>query len=200
MFRLLFGVFLASLVLFFFGFLFWALNPYPYTAWTPAQDEPHAIEALRQHFPERGTYFVPARDPNPTIREEKFKKGPIAFVFIMSPKGRPEVDPEIMIRGYVLSLFGLLLIGSQMRRVRTALPTIGSRVRFAAMSGLIASVMILLGDVVWWQMPEDWKLWQALYHILGWTLSGAVLAFYIDDRKTARATNPLTEELPAVAG
>jgi hypothetical protein len=209
MFRLLFGVFLASLVLFFFGFLYWGVNPMPYTAWSVPQDEAGAVAALSLHFPERGTYFIPSRESQLKKTAENTKRGdraveqylqgPLAFVCILSTRGRPAVDPMIMIKGYLVSLFGLLLIGYQMRLVRTALPTFGSRVMFAAISGLIASVMILLGDVAWWEMPEDWKLWQALYHIAGWTLSGAVLAFFIDDRKSGTNTrNPLTEELPAV--
>lgn len=198
--RLLIGVFFASIVLFFFGFLYWGLNPLPYTAWSPPQDEPGAIAALRRHFPERGTYFVPAREASPEATEEKFKHGPLAFVLILSAKGRPVVEPRIMIKGYLLSLVGLLLIAYQLRMVRTSLPTFASRVFFSSLSGLIASVMILLGDVVWWEMPEDWKLWQALYHIIAWTLAGGVLAFFIDSPKQVeRISGPLTEELPAVA-
>ena len=196
MIRLLLGVFVASLALFLFGFLYWGLNPLPYTAWSLPQDEPRAIEALRLHFPQRGTYFVPGRDPNHTITEEKFKKGPLAFVFLISQQGRSMEDPSIMIQGYLLSLFGLLLIGYQLRQVRSALPTYRSRVLFTALSGVIASTMILLGDIVWWQMPEDWKLWQALYHIIGWTIAGAVLARFIDDPQAAapKTANPAPAE------
>ncbi|MFO1045574.1 MAG: hypothetical protein U0941_27660 [Planctomycetaceae bacterium] len=180
--RSVLGVFLASLALFFFGFLFWGLNPLPYQSWSKPTDEPGAMEALRKHFPERGTYFCPSFDADPKVTDEKFRKGPLAFVFLLTPQGRPVEDPRIMIQGYLLSLVGLSLITVQMRQVRTALPTYRSRVLFAAVSGVIASVMILIGDVVWWQMPLPWKLWQGLYHVLGWTISGAVLARFVEDK------------------
>ena len=91
--------FLASLALFFFGFLFWDLNPLPYQSWIKPTDESGAMEALRNHFPERGTYFCPSFDADPKVTDEKFRKGPLAFFYAgaaRSPDGRsPHHDPGV---------------------------------------------------------------------------------------------------------
>lgn len=81
------------------------------------------MKAIRKHFPERGTYFCPSLDSDPKVTDEKFRKGPLAFAFLLTPQSRPVED--------LLSLIGLSLITVQMRQVRSAMPTYRSRVLFA---------------------------------------------------------------------
>ena len=55
-------------------------------------------------------------------------------------------------------------------------PSYWDRVKFAALVGLAAAVMIDFGDVVWWYIPWEWKIRQAVYTVTTWTVAGLVLA------------------------
>ena len=178
--RFVVGVVVASLALFFWGFLYWGFGPYRTMVWKQAVDDGAAGQSLLEQFPETGTYYVPAFTHEPDTVEELFLKGPIAFVHMLSTTGRPSFDPSIMVQGFVLNLVVVILIGLMLRRVASALPTYLDRVKFVALMGLTAAVLIDGGDAVWWQISWSWKLYQAFYDVSAWTLTGCVLAKFIE--------------------
>ena len=58
--RTILRVLLAAVAMYFWGFLFWGINPVPYQSWQQADDDA-AQAALRELFPTAGTYYVPGR-------------------------------------------------------------------------------------------------------------------------------------------
>lgn len=108
---------IAAVVLYAWGFLVWAVIPYPAVVWKKPVNEQAARKALKEQFPERGTYVVPAFDHDQAAKETLFKEGPVAMVHMTHPAGRPLADPAIMGGGFVLNLVGLVLIAIILRRV-----------------------------------------------------------------------------------
>ncbi len=56
------------------------------------------------------------------------------------------------------------------------------RLKLAALIGVAASLLIDGGDVAWWQIPWQWKIYQAVYNVSVWIIGGAVLAAFVPRR------------------
>lgn len=171
-------VLLATIAAYFWGFLFWG-GSLPYGVWEQAKDDVAAGEALLQHFPERGTYVVPSRVHDEATAAELYDDGPVAFIQMTAPDGRPMMDPTIMGYGLLHTFVVALLLALLLRRVAPALPTYGARVGFLAFVGAFAAFSIHIGDAVWWVTPLDWKLVQSVYDVVVVLIHALVLARFI---------------------
>ncbi len=174
------GIVLAAMAIFFWGFLYWGLNPLPASSWKQTKDDVAAGKALLEHFPESGTYYLPGTYNDEETWEKLHAAGPVAFIHLTAREGRPAHDGGIMIRGFGLYLAVVSLIALILQRV--ALPSYWDRVKFTALVGLAAAVMIDIGDVVWWYIPWEWKIHQAVYTVTTWTIAGLVLAKFVKPR------------------
>ncbi|MBC8355238.1 MAG: hypothetical protein H8E66_24955 [Planctomycetes bacterium] len=181
--KMILGIVIASVVLYMWGFVYWGLGPYPTMIWKHAPDDAAAGQALLAHFPENGTYFVPGAGHDQATAEGLFDKGPVAMVHMIAANGRPMMDPSIMVGGFLLNVVVIGLICILMSQVRAALPTYVDRVKFIALAGVTASVLIDCGDIVWWQIDWSWKLYNALYHVSAWVITGLILAKFIESAK-----------------
>jgi hypothetical protein len=173
------GIVIAQVVLYFFGFIWWGLGPYPSLIWKQAKNAETAAQALREQFPENGTYFVPSTVGKPEDVDQAMQKGPVAFVHMLRVEGRPSMEPSIMVAGFVTNLIVIVLIALLLGRCSAALPTYADRVKFVAFVGVIAAFFIDGGEIVWWQMPANWKLYQAGYDFLFWVIAGLILAKFV---------------------
>ena len=171
------GIVLAALAIFFWGFLYWGMNPLPAKSWKKANDDVAAGKAILEHFPESGTYYIPGTYNDEETWMKLHAAGPVAFIHLTAREGRPAHDMGIMIRGFALYLVVVTLIALVLQRV--ALPSYWDRVKFTALVGLAAAVMIDFGDVVWWYIPWEWKIHQAVYTVTTWTVAGLVLAKFV---------------------
>ncbi len=174
------GMAIATVVLYVWGFLYWGFGPYRTMVWKQVKDDTSAGQALLAHFPEDGTYYVPGFGHDQATVEGLFASGPVAFVHMLSTSGRPMADPSIMIQGFILNLVVIVLIAALLRRVGSALPTYLDRVKFVALAGLTAVVLIDFGGAVWWQINWSWQLYQAFYNFSAWLVTGLILAKFIE--------------------
>lgn len=179
------GIVLATLALYAWGMIYWGANPLPYTSWKRVVDDRAAQSVLREQFPETGTYYLPGMYNDAATISELHRAGPVAFVHITAHDGRPPNEPGVLVKGFLLDLAVVILIALLMRQALPALPSYGARLRLAALAGLAGVVLIDLGDAVWWYLPLEWKLHQALYDLSAWVVAGAVLAHFV--RPTAWA-------------
>jgi hypothetical protein len=81
-----------------------------------------------------------------------------------------------MVLGFGLTVVTAALLAWLLRQAAPALPSYGRRVGFIAAAGVAASLAIHIGDHVWWFVALEWKLYQAFYETVSWTVMGAVLA------------------------
>lgn len=179
------GIVIAQVVLYFLGFVYWGLGPYPTLIWKQAKDSAVAAQALREQFPQNGTYFVPSTAGKPEDVDHAMRQGPVAFVHMLRVEGRPQMEPSIMATGFLTNLIVIVLIALLLHRVASALPTYADRVKFVAFAGFIAAFFIDGGEIVWWQMPADWKLYQAGYDFLFWVIAGLILAKFVNKPASA---------------
>lgn len=181
--RIILGIVLATIACYFWGFLYWGLNPLPYATWERTPNDEAAGQALLEHFPETGTYFV----PSPQLEEETLARlheaGPIGFVHIMR-EGKPVMQSDIMAKGFLLTLVTTALIAMLLKLVGPAIPSRAAAVKFAALAGFVAIVMIDFGDSVWWYVSWSWKAHMAFYHLSSWVLTTAVLFGFTRDPAT----------------
>lgn len=182
--RLALGVGLASVALFVWGFLYWGLNPLPYSTWKQTADDAAAQRAVLEHFPETGTYYLPGLYNDAETRTRLHEAGPIAFLHLTDRDGRPEQEPAMMARGMLLNLVSVTLMALLLRMA--ALPTYGGRVGLVALAGFAAAVLIDVGDSIWWYIPIEWKLHQAVYTFTAWLVPGLVLARFVVPEATGK--------------
>ncbi len=173
------GVIVACVVLYVWGFLCWGLGPYKTQIWKQSRDDAAAGKALREQFPQNGTYLVPGFSQDETKREELSKQGPVAMVHMLAVNGMPGMDPTTFVIGFVVNLVVIVLIALALRKVAPSLPTYFGRVGFVTLLGLAAAVLIEGGDIAWWHIDWQWKLYQAFYDVSFWFLTGAVLGLFI---------------------
>ena len=56
---------------------------------------------------------------------------------------------------------------------------LGTR-RLVLLAGITSSILIDFGDIVWWKISWDWKLYLAFYHVSFWALAGLVLGRFVE--------------------
>lgn len=173
------GIVIATLVLYAWGFLYWGFGPYREAIWKQASDDVAAGQALREHFPEDGTWYVPGFGHDQQTIEQRFTAGPVAFVHMLSVSGRNLAEPSIIIQGFVLNLVFVALLALLLRQIGHALPRYVDRVKLVTIAGLAATVLIDFGDAVWWQVDWSWKLYQGFYSFSAWLVVGLILGAII---------------------
>jgi hypothetical protein len=184
--RTLLGILIASVVLYMFGFLWWGgALPYATAIWKQPVEQDTVRVALRKHFPDNGVYFVPGFNEDQAAAEKLTAEGPVAFVHMLAVNGRPLLDPQIMVGGFVLNVAAIVLMTLLLQRAAPALPRYAQRVGFTALAGLTAALLMDGGDVVWWQIDVAWKLYIGAYHLLFWSITGMILAWAVPSRSPA---------------
>ena len=72
------GAFCVAIVLWVWSTLFYVVSPVPYWTMSQTADDVAAGEALKEHFPETGTYILPGRYVDDDIRAQMRSSGPVA--------------------------------------------------------------------------------------------------------------------------
>jgi len=170
------GIVTTTIVLYLWGFLYWGVSTLPYTAWKQTANDSEAQIALRKHFPESGTYFIPGMYNDAEALEKLYMQGPVGFVHIQL-EGRPAADTTIMITGFLLNLTIVALLAGFFHIAKAAEFRDFARLSLAA--GAVAVVMIDGGHIVWWQEPPNWVIWQAIYNFSGWLIAGHLLGVFM---------------------
>ena len=180
------GVALATVVVYLWGFLYWGVATLPYQAWNETADDVAAGQALLDHFPESGVYYIPANSNESDLRTKLYDQGPTGFV-ILDVDGRPEFDPSIMATGFALNGVVLVLLAMLLHQCRAALPDYPAKLRFCILVSAIAVLMVNFGDAVWWALPWDWELVQSFYNFTALLMGSAIVAKFVKDES---ATTP----------
>ena len=168
----------TGLVLFVFGFVYWVVNPLPYTTWNQVSDVAATQSAAAALFPEDGLYFLPGPGNDPAA-QELLKTGPSVYLSIdHSPTSG--ADPASMALGLVHNLLSALLLVWLLGSVSG----LGARLGAGALLGLVAAFVINGSEVIWWQQPLDWIIHQMVYYILYFAIGAAVIGKIVGDPRT----------------
>lgn len=175
------GVIVTGLVLFVFGFVYWAVNPLPYMAWNQVSDVAAAQSAAALLFPEDGLYFLPGPGNDPAA-QELLKTGPAVYLSIdHSPS--LGADPASMAVGFVHNLLSALLLVFLFRGVSGLSARLGAGV----LVGVVAAFVVNGSEVIWWQQPLNWIIHQMIYYVLYFAIGAVVLGKFVSDSQAAES-------------
>ena len=102
--RIIFAGFLGALVLFFWGFLSWAVLPFHSQTTHTFPNEDAVTAALKSGNAESGAYRIPGLGGNEATKKvemEKMKAGPIVWIQYHQ-EGYGEVDPVYYLKGFLI--------------------------------------------------------------------------------------------------
>lgn len=176
------GIVITTLVLYIWGFIYWGISPIPYESLKQTPSDTAAQVALREHFPESGTYLVPGTDHPDDELAQLFEAGPIATVHIVA-EGGPVMDPAIMIGGFVLNLVFVALLAGFFRMAGAS--AFGDFARLSVAVGVIAVVLIDVGDMIWWRETISWKIWAVIYNFTAFLIAGHLLGIFMKQQESS---------------
>ena len=174
------GVFLATIVMFFWGALYWS-SPFPYKVAGRVADDAAVGAVLQEHFPESGVYQIPGQYNDRETIESLMGAGPFATIHI-SKEGMKAMEPGYMITGLLHILVFVSLVTVLLKMTGRSFPTYGGRLLFTFVTGITATFLTELTNPVWWRHPLPSYLVTGLYYILTWVLVGSILSAFIRPR------------------
>jgi hypothetical protein len=84
-----------------------------------------------------------------------------------------------MVNGFFLYLLLAAVLAPLLQRIPTALDGLSNQIKVSALMGLVATILIDMGDVVWWYISFEWKLYMSIFHTISWVIMTVVLCRFI---------------------
>jgi len=180
---------LGGLVLFVWGFVFWAMLPFPRRIIHTPTNAPEFAELLQQHALQDGAYSIPGMppegNPSPGELEEwtaRRRKGPIGF-FFYSARGLADDTPQLMILGLTLNL--LTAFFSAWLLFVAGLRSYHARVAFVVGLGVITALASHLKQANWFYFPWEYTQLMCADVLAGSIVLGFVLAAIVKPARIA---------------
>lgn len=181
--RIVAGSVLAAIVLFMWGYVFWAVSPIGTQFIHPLEQNGLAVTSLVGEATETGVYFSPSMNEAEARRdgveqatlslEEAKRQGPVLQIMLQ----RDGVVPmsTTLLHGFLHYLASTLLAALVLAWAAPALPTYLARVGLVFLVGIFAAVSVQLSSPIWFHHPWDYSLMQAGFFASNGLLSGIVL-------------------------
>lgn len=178
--RVALGSLLAAIVVFFWGFVYWTLLPFPKQLIHPIADEASFTQILNERLPESGVYNLPdQRASSASEYNQRFSSGPVALVVFRKAGADPT---SIFVGGFLHMLVSALLMGVLLRMASPALGSYSSRVGFVILAGFAGAVFSDLRDAIWFLQPWGYHVLQLMYDATSWVWTGLILARFVRPR------------------
>lgn len=168
----------AAILMFMWGFVFWAsgaIDPFTHLS---SEGETAITEALRANAPQHGLYAIPDTKGDQATAAQRMAQGPFALLFVQ-PAGAQMADPKVMGVGFLHMFVTAFLIGLLLTWVLPATPTWMDRFKVVALMGVTAAFFVHLGNPIWWHYPVGASLLFAVYDLGSYLIAGAVMAWAI---------------------
>lgn len=178
--RVFVGSVLAAVVMFVWGFLFWATFPFPKQILRSVGDEPALAALLKHHLPATGVYLLPNMKEGQSQDEftRRHREGPLAQIVYVA-EGVDPMGASVFLGGFVHMLVSAFILALALRAAAPSLGTFGARFGLVALVGLAGAVYSNLGRPIWWHQPWDYHLLYFAYDFGSWLLAGLVLAWAV---------------------
>jgi hypothetical protein len=189
--RVIVAAFLAAVVLFVWGAVWWMALPFSGWAMKPTPNEEVVSAVLKATFPESGTYFFPFPNPNATPEEqnallERHRQGPLAEITFLKD-GNDPMAPAAFAVGFVQILLTTLVAGGLLNLAAPVLRSFLQRAGFVLLLAVFATVVGNLGDIIWFHHPWAYPTMRAAFTLSGWLFAGLILGAII---RPARVASP----------
>jgi hypothetical protein len=174
--QLIIGSAIAAAAMFFWGFLVWAVSPFPYQVLKPVSDVPALQQALKAALPESGVYLFP--HPSQGSEEETQKRmseggfGRVIFVREGATMGGGTFG-----LGYLHNLMTAFLLALLVRSAGGA--GYGARLGIVFLAGLAGAIHSNLGKPIWFFDPWGAHLLDFAYDLSSYVVAGLVLAKFV---------------------
>lgn len=167
------GTVVTALVLFVFGFLYWAVNPLPYLTLNSV-DDPAAVQAqAAELFPQDGLYLVPGGGNDP-VALELLGQGPAVFLSIdHSPAAG--ADPAALALGFAHNLLTAIVLAILLKSGTS----LSARLQQSIWVGVLGVLVINGSELIWWMQPLSWLLHQAAYYLLYFVIAAITLNYFL---------------------
>lgn len=186
--RVIIGALVATIAMFFIGFIFFA-TPLAKLGIANIEDPQAAAvqQALAASLPRTGTYQVPGTDT--PAQTNMYSRGPIATIHY-NTDGFAATDGASIAKGLVLNFLVALLIGAALIGIDRRVPDLGSRARVAVIIAVAATAYTRLGEPIHWH--HDWGHFIYLFVADALTLAaaGVIVAWFLPKSNAAPADAP----------
>jgi hypothetical protein len=153
-------------------------------------EEP-VLSSLSSNVSEEGFYFFPGIKASERSDEEKQKawaekiaSGP-SGIMIYKPRGGEAMSPAQLIREFVANTAWCLIAAGLLSIAAPRIPLFLGRVLFVAAIGLIGGLDIYISYWNWYGFPGNYTAAMMLDQVIGFSLAGVVMAFFIKPRSEA---------------
>jgi len=177
--KVILGSVVAAVAMFFWGFLYWAVFPFPFQIMHAVPNEPALAKALAEALPGSGVYILP--HPQGVSEGEFMKRhqaGPLAQILV-EKRGANPMQGSIFFWGFVHMLASAFVLALVLRAAAPATATFGARFQIAALAGLAGALYSNLGKPIWWHQTWDFHLMYFAFDLGSWLLAALALAFFV---------------------
>lgn len=181
--RVIIGAAVATIAMFFIGFIFFA-TPLAKLGMAKIDDGQAAAvqQTLAANLPRTGTYSVPGVDT--PAQTNMFSRGPIATIHY-NTGGFAATDAASLVKGLVLNFLVALLIGAALIGIDRRVPDLGSRARVAVIIAVAASAYTHLGEPIYWH--HDWGhfIYVFIADSIALAAAGIIVAWFLPRARDA---------------
>ena len=178
---------IGAIVIFFWQFVSHMMLPIGNMGFRMPANEDVVIQSIASGTPEAGIYMLPSFDPakwgDETVMaawEAKAKASRFSFV-VVSP---PQENPASMAKALTVQFIGSFIMALVIACLMAAAPwSFGMRVAGSAAVGIGGWVMNSLPLWAWYKFPTDYVVGTFLDQVIGWTLAGVGIAWWLGRRR-----------------
>ena len=163
----------AGAVLFVWGFISWAVLPWHESVAYKFSDEAAVAQVLKANAPEQGVYYLP-------FAEEDHKPGEAAAFVNVLPQGFDMNMGKLMGIGLLTQIISAFLVLLLLRQTR-GLSYMG-KVMFVALVGLTIGFVSHAPYWNWFGFSTSYVMVIILDTVIGWTLTGLVIARFSEEK------------------
>lgn len=183
--RLIIAAIVGGIVMFAWGAFSHMVLPVAEMGLKVLPNEATVVSALKTNIPERGMYFIPGLENMKSATEaekeawvKKHEEGPTALI-IYQPAGGPFMPPSQLLTELASNILAALIVGIIFT---WSVASFGKRVIIAVLIGLTGWVSISISQWNWYKFPKEFILAECFDQVVGWFLTGLVLAFILKPR------------------
>lgn len=179
--RLFAGSLVVALVLWVWSTVFYVILPIPYYTMSETADDIAAGQALKEHFPETGTYILPGRYADDDVRKQMRAEGPVATIYY-TRDGSPEASPVKILIGTFNSIVIGLILGAAMLLLNRYTTDYWAHVAIGTTFGMAYTAYPRFADIIWSDFPPGYQLMMIFSDGFSWILIVLVMAWFTRPR------------------
>ena len=184
--QLALGTILGAIVLFLWSALAWMIIPWPGEPLRHFTSEDAIVAAIKANVPRSGNYLIPNEPQRlPGMTEEQYQKamkdaedrmnnGPMVFAAV---RLEPVSMAKAMVLGFLTNVIAVFL--ACVLLLQTDRLSYRGRVLFVAGLGLLVFLAGHLDEWNWWGFSTAYMMMQLGALVIGWILSGLVIAKFV---------------------